>query len=87
MTGRNLLVKDGYEAALRNGSLRGDRLTFPGRHAAIVRGRGLSRRADSRDARELHHERRQNGISEALHHLQPKHTVYPPQYGKSISHK
>lgn len=68
---RAVLVECRYKAALRCSRLRGYGKFLLGWRAAIVRGRGLSRHADSSDARELQHERHQNDMAEALHHLQP----------------
>ena len=78
---RTVLVKCRYEAAFRHGRLRGNRAILPGRRAAIVRGRGLSRGADSRDARELQHERHQDDMAKALHHLQPSTKCTFPNAG------
>ena len=71
---RAVLMECTHEAAFRYG---GNRAILRGRRATIVRGRGLSLRADSRNARELHHECNQDGMGEMLHHIQPKHLVYP----------
>ena len=68
---RPVLVECRYEAAFRYGGCRGNWSVLPTRRAAIVRDRGLSRYANSYNARELQHERHQDEMGKALHRLQP----------------